>query len=340
MFFSIQIYSLGHLKNVLESVDMTSLYLHLDSVIDKSDLSTKDSSSVILLFTTTISDSLVSFLQDEYNFETALRLLKDLKQQLRIRSLKDPFQRFKSLITDLFTKLVLNYLSRNDQKSPWKKVQFSYNDYGKPLLKGQEFQFNSSSSNKVISLAVEYSKPNSPVGIDLSHSVQSSISPTDFLEQFHPIFAVTELEHLNSIKDINERYFAFNHLWTLKEAYTKLLGSGLNIQLADFSFTITGESFAAESFRPRSLLQQSGFISEYRIPWYSDISVDNRELINKEDSFVKALENQTEFYCFSSILEKGTLEELPVIVTIINQNRAASMRYFAIDFLSILQLQI
>ena len=84
------------------------------------------------------------------------------------------------------------------------KIEFDYNEFGKPILP-YNFQFNISSSNDIIALIVEFPSSSSlsssslssslsgdraydPIGIDLSHSIQNSISNTEYLEQFKPIF--------------------------------------------------------------------------------------------------------------------------------------------------------
>ncbi|EGW34185.1 uncharacterized protein SPAPADRAFT_59617, partial [Spathaspora passalidarum NRRL Y-27907] len=208
--------------------------------LDKLDIKTNPNinESNIILFTTRLSPSLTEFLQDDFNFELSLRLVGNLKDQLRIRSIKDENLRFKQLISSLFTNIVLNYLQGTELFS---KVKFTYNEYGKPQLIEQGFQFNSSSSNDIVSIVVEYSHKQSPIGIDLSHSVQPAISSRECVDQFSEIFDFREVSYLKAINDEEKRYFTFNHFWTLKESFAKLLGSGLNVNLADFFFKINKE---------------------------------------------------------------------------------------------------
>lgn len=308
---------------------MSSVYHQLDTWLETINDPT------ILVFTTTITEELVTFLSDEYNFEVTLRLVDDLPLQLKIQAVKDRFQRIKLLIGELFQRLILNFHLGNST-DPWRRVQFQYNKYGKPLLPDAKFQFNSSSSNSIISIVVEHSTTNSPVGVDLSHSKQR-ISPSLFLEDFEPIFAPSELEYLRAYDNDSQRYFVFNHLWTLKEAYTKLLGSGLNIELSDFFFKFGDTSFNVENYYKRIQLKEENGISEYNVEWYTKVQVDNEGLIAKKDRFVHSLERNSESYCHSAILDRGDADLLPVIITIINQNRSSKLRSFEVSFLDILK---
>ncbi|RLV95424.1 Low-specificity L-threonine aldolase [Spathaspora sp. JA1] len=166
--------------------------------------------SNIVLFTTRISCNLIEFLQDDFNFELSLRLVGNLKEQLKIRSIKDQRLRFKQLIASLFTRIVLNYCQGTDLLS---NVKFTYNEYGKPQLNDQEFQFSSSSSNDIISIVVEYSSKKTPIGIDLSHSIQSAISAKDCVDEFSQIFESSELLYLRNISDeFNEEEYRYRGL--------------------------------------------------------------------------------------------------------------------------------
>ena len=161
----------------------------------------------------------MDYLNDDFNFEISLRLL-NLKDQLAVRCQKNAKQPYKQLINRLFAKLILNYVlyiyDPKDEFQPWKDLEFSYNQFGKPYLTQQDlyhFQFNMSSSNDIIGIVVQLNALG-PIGIDLSHSRQA-ISPTNFLEEFKPIFDPAEIEQLLEIKDISYRYIIFNQLSTV-----------------------------------------------------------------------------------------------------------------------------
>lgn len=286
----------------------------------------------IYLFTTHLTEELFDYLKDDYNFETSLRLVNDLSQQLKIQSIKDFELKCKKLILNLFTKLVLNYIESVLMKceyDPWKNLNFTYNEYGKPqlVINGKPLQFNSSSSNYILSLVI--SRQEFPVGIDLSHSKQK-ISSINFLQEFKPIFNDHEYHYLSSIASASEKYLCFNLIWTLKEAFTKLLGCGLNIELSQFFFKIIDN---IELIEPK---YDQNMISQFGVIWQKNIEINIDQLVEKENVWLNQLKNFN-FYCQSGIL-KAPNNDLPVIISIISQV-SPIIESFNINFVRILQLQ-
>lgn len=287
----------------------------------------------VLLFTTNITTSeLVDYLNDDFSFETSLRLL-NLKDQLTIRSQKNLERRNKQLISRLFSKLVLNYIiytyDPNGKFQPWKDLNFSYNEFGKPYLMQQElykFQFSSSSSNDIISIVVELNAPG-PIGIDLSHSRQA-ISSTNFLQEFKPIFDPTEILQLLEIRDFSFRYIVFNQLWTLKEAFTKLLGSGLNIDLSKFCFSLNKSKIEDNTI---CNFDNHSLISKFEIDWKRNIELSVSKLLEEKNPFLLELSSR-DFNCYSGVLANSTSEDLPVIVSIINQDYNRDDKPFSQNF--------
>ena len=84
-------------------------------------------------------------------------------------------------------------------------------------------------------------------------------------------------------------------------------------------------------------MKEENGISEYNVEWYTKVQVDNEGLIAKKDRFVHSLERNSESYCHSAILDRGDADLLPVIITIINQNRSSKLRSFEVSFLDILK---
>lgn len=258
------------------------------------------------VFTTnTHSPDLLEYLQDDYNFESTVRYLP-LKEQLRVKSSKS---KIKALITNLFTKLVLNYFICNRGKdlqfNPWQRLDLKHNSYGKPML--DRIFFNSSSSNDIITVAVSLV---AEIGIDLSHAVQESISSQDFMDQFKGIFHPDDLLTLDSIKDRYRRYIIFNQLWTLKESFTKLIGSGLNIDLQQVGF------YFNDNLRVKTAIPaHDSMFQPYNIDWSSDIKVtlekelQNHQLVDmKKGPFFRAV---------SGCLLQG--QDLPVLISVMTQ---------------------
>ncbi|KAI5908983.1 hypothetical protein K4G61_g2671 [Candida parapsilosis] len=261
---------------------------------------------------------LVEFLQDDFNFELVLRLLDNLKLQAKVRQLKAPL-RYKQLIANLFTKYVLN---RALDKPQFEDLALKYSNYGKPSIEGLEF--NTSTSNDIIAIAVH----TSPIGMDLSHAVQN-VSSKDYRIQFEPMFHKFELSQLDS-------YFKFNHFWTLKEAFTKLIGSGLNVELADFYFTMgPDEEFIEDNYCVIKCHSGSG---ELIVKWYDQIATNAEKLFQKKNEFVNSLTN--EFYCYSTVIERARDGRLPVICSLVTQEQIAKIKTFEVDFLAVLQRQL
>lgn len=298
---------------------MESLYQQLCSSLD----SVTAEGNTYVFTTNAHTPELLEYLQDDYNFETTVRYLT-LKEQLRVKASKS---KVKALITSLFTRLVLNYFIQKDLKSnlpynPWEPVRFKYNKYGKPFLDHQIF-FNSSSSNDIITITVSLV---AEVGVDLSHAVQESISSEDFMDQFSGIFHPDDLRSLNSVADIEARYIAFNQLWTLKESFTKLIGSGLNIDLQQVGFYFSND-LQLES----SLHYHDTMLQLFTIDWSKDINItvekdlQNHELLDMDKGSFRAVSG-----CL--VLGKG----LPVLISVVSQHTGVDIRGINLNFMKIL----
>lgn len=275
----------------------------------------------IIVFTTTSDGPLGEFLEDGYNFEVSLRHL-ELDEQVSVHNNKhDPV---KALVLRAFTKIVLNYClhltGASEVFDPWQHLVFEHNEFGKPSLKNQKFQFNSSSSNSVMSMAVQFNAE-TPVGIDLSHQLQESISPTDFLEQFEGIFSENERVQLAKELDIAFRYTLFNQFWTLKEAFTKFLGCGLNIDLSSFSFNISETELIARDVLPK--MPKNWDILQ--VQWQQGITVDTSGL---DQALQESLTNK-KVTCLSGVLRNGP--GLPVICSLIHQLDDVPIKMVYID---------
>lgn len=264
----------------------------------------------VVSFNCLVDNEAYEFFSDDYNFETVLRnfLLKD---QNKIRNIKDFKLRTKLLMIKLFMRWVLNLVISREEGwnfEPWKEIPFTYNEYGKPLLP-YKFQFNQTSSNYLISIVIDFH--GNPIGIDLSHSRQA-VSSTEFMEQFQGIFASSEIDQLMEIDDISRRYVVFNQFWTLKEAFTKLIGTGLNVDLSKFHFGLDKKYVEAE--------KEVNFnkIGEFKRSWKQS-EVDFTALNHPSVSMIQNRPN-----CYSSIVING---ELPVILSIISLSPEIPVNY-------------
>lgn len=107
------------------------------------------------------------------------------------------------------------------------EIQFGLSEYGKPFVMGLAVEFNISHSGDIVVCAVD----NKPVGIDIE-----KIRPMD-LNVIQCISTEKEIAYIlgdNLNKDIsckitNDSVLSrFFEVWTLKEAYGKLKGTGIN----------------------------------------------------------------------------------------------------------------
>ncbi|CUM62865.1 uncharacterized protein PRCAT00000424001 [Priceomyces carsonii] len=297
----------------------------------------------LILVTTSLTKDILNFLSDDYNFEVALRKL-NLKDQLKVRNIKDERNKFRALVSRLFQKLVLNYLifshqvinKIGSQRSAWEELNFRYNDYGKPHFPEQDalkIQFSFSSSNDVLCLLIELNTLD-PIGIDLSHSEQAAISSLNFISQFRPIFGSAELQQLQDIQDEKYKYLLFNQIWTLKEAFVKYIGSGLNIDLSKFEFNLR-DRLADKSAKP--ITNSDSFIKRYDVEWKNDIEISVNGLIESNCRFLKTLDLM-EIFCMSSILRNSNGNNLPVIASIITRRKFQQPTdCLEIDFLRVLE---
>lgn len=260
-----------------------------------------DSNRVILFTCSRSEEAILTLLDDDFNFECCLRLLS-FKDQAKVRAVKHNGK--EALLSRLFMKAVLNLVRCKLSGATldlWQELEFEYSEHGKPELKGRPFAFNNSNSNDMACVVV-LANPGS-IGVDISHEEQDSISPESVVEQFHGIFSEHEKAQLERIGDVSERYFAFNHLWTLKEAFTKYLGSGLNIDLSSFSFEIEQLQGAVNTAQ----MSERAFTS-YSIDWteckgdFSSVKYNNWSA-------------DQPLHCYSTVLKKS--HKLPVIASII-----------------------
>lgn len=106
------------------------------------------------------------------------------------------------------------------------KLQFTYNDYGKPLLKSpsetESLCFNLSHTEGWVVYAIAQT----PIGIDLE-KIHTIAQLEKIIERFFSQKEQTTFHHVPDDQR-NDRFFPF---WTAKEAYTKAVGQGISLPL-------------------------------------------------------------------------------------------------------------
>jgi 4'-phosphopantetheinyl transferase len=96
-----------------------------------------------------------------------------------------------------------------------RRIQFHYSEFGKPSVKGLEFNLAHSENLALLAIA------NRPVGVDFEFK-----RPIDFDPVAKTVFSAAELANWNRMTSA-EKPLAFYSLWTRKEALLKGIGCGI-----------------------------------------------------------------------------------------------------------------
>jgi len=141
--------------------------------------------------------------------------------------------------------LVRSVLAAYLQQSP-ASVQFTSNQYGKPQLLQQPapLRFNLSHTHGLLALAVS---SDVEVGVDVE-AVSREVEVVALAERF---FAPVETALIKACSAEAQRD-CFFRLWTLKEAYVKARGLGLQLGLDSFAFNFTAAGVPQLSFADAS----------------------------------------------------------------------------------------
>ena len=107
----------------------------------------------------------------------------------------------------------------------YKNISYNFNEYGKPYIKNYPLFFNISHSNDYVITALA----DKEIGIDIE-----KIRPTSLKTIKHFATAKEKAYILAKDENIEDRLFK---IYTLKEAYFKMLGTNLE-QVLDVEFTI------------------------------------------------------------------------------------------------------
>ena len=143
--------------------------------------------------------------------------------------------------------LVRSVLSEYAPVAP-REWEFESNAFDKPEIRSTNrhippLRFNLTHSDKLIACAVTL-KNN--IGVDIENTVRSA----DFLKIADRHFSPREIFDLNSIP-VHQRETKFFEYWTLKEAYIKACGKGLQIPLDVFTMDLTRQDKVSITFNGR-----------------------------------------------------------------------------------------
>lgn len=111
------------------------------------------------------------------------------------------------------------------------RLQFRYDNYGKPyLLNNASLYFNLSDSHKVALYAIT---KNREVGIDIE-SIRGNLRTNDIVKRFFSPDEITAFRRLPQ----NQHLAGFFRIWTLKEAYIKVIRQGMSFGLNRFTTNV------------------------------------------------------------------------------------------------------
>lgn len=121
------------------------------------------------------------------------------------------------------------------------ELEFKFNEFGKPYLSDQLFNKNSvyfslSHSNGGVAVGISTGYE---IGIDLENFSKRSINSCKKLASRY--FGSKEQKYLAAAACCDLEYSKiFHRIWTLKEAYLKAAGTGINTTLSALDFELTG----------------------------------------------------------------------------------------------------
>ncbi|WP_198263492.1 4'-phosphopantetheinyl transferase family protein [sulfur-oxidizing endosymbiont of Gigantopelta aegis] len=151
------------------------------------------------------------------------------EEQARSARFKFAIHRNRFISSHGFMRTVLaNYLHIRPQQIEYKK-----GDQGKPSLANPEaglIEFNLSHTEDLAILAISKA---SAVGIDIEHNDRK----TDWQGICKRFFTVSEQDALSVLPE-EAQGRAFFDLWTRKEAYMKVLGTGLSLSPTEFTLSV------------------------------------------------------------------------------------------------------
>lgn len=204
-----------------------------------------DSNVLYLIYTELDeTDQAIHYLRDDFKYELLLRNLS-LKQQLRIRNIKNEDDRFVKLINLLMLKYVVAQYEK-DAGVDLEPIEEGRGEYGKPLLTNRNYQYNLSDEKDKVMIAIGFdeSKAVMEIGVDLANPDDIKNFELPNLENFYKtdfkdIFSKAEIDDLDryfNTLDEEQKLGLLSRIWSLKESYSKYIGVGITAGLENFEF--------------------------------------------------------------------------------------------------------
>ena len=224
-------------------------------------------------------------LSGDCSYEQSLVLLKHLTPERceRVKRIRNEEMAKKQIFAGAFMQFCLG----NALDIPFDEVKLSYNSHKKPYIENSGTFFNMSHSGDYAVLAVS----DSEVGIDIESLRRKRIS---IAKRF---FCSEEYEYILAAGDedaVNRRFLEY---WTMKEAFVKYTGTGLDVPLDSFLITGNGDYYCIKMTGSREIdnyiynrvaLRTFDFKSNYNI---SICSGDKCALEGFEDTLSDSSDN-------------------------------------------------
>ena len=157
----------------------------------------------------------------KWNHICGMQKYVSIQRQKRINKYRFERDRISSLVTALMTRMII---SKNTGLAEY-SLNFQTNKFGKPYLTnltGYEFSISHTYRKSV------FTDYNSSIGIDIE-TYSNSIK--EYENIYRNNFTANEVMHINS--SVNP-FKEFVKIWTSKEAYVKMIGTGLSTPLLSF----------------------------------------------------------------------------------------------------------
>lgn len=149
----------------------------------------------------------------------------------------------------------LQYVLSKESGVPVENLRYRYNQWGKPELDVENLKenvplhFNLSHSGDYVTVAVS----DAAVGIDVEYKVRNyeSVAKRCFCKE--------EYEDIISLESDMQRERRFLEYWTMKEAYVKYVGKGLQIPLNSFLVERTDTGAEISGATGKSFFMENGY---------------------------------------------------------------------------------
>ena len=201
--------------------------------------------SLINIFAVNVEDISISLFYKLIPFAS-------LEVQKKINNFLIYEDKLRSLVGNILLKYLIckNYRYKNNE------LLFSKTIYGKPyLLNNRYIFFNISHSGKWVICSIHQF----PLGIDIE-----LIKPIDFsiAKRYFSLDEYSDLERINKVSD---KISYFYSLWTMKESYLKLLGTGLTTPLNSFTIKCNKNKFYLKKMENKFYFKQYSIDEKYKI---------------------------------------------------------------------------